>query len=69
MIEHYDSGLVTGWLDQQRVNMRVSCIHKFARVVIANKQTYLFCTQCAIHVQFSIVREIYKMIREWVQNE
>ena len=32
MIKHYDSRLVTGWLDQQRVNMRVSCIHKFARV-------------------------------------
>ena len=32
MIKHYDSGLVRGWLDQQGVNMRVSYIHKFARV-------------------------------------
>ena len=30
--KHYDSGLVTGWLDKQKVNMRVSCTHKFARV-------------------------------------
>ena len=37
--------------------------------LIANKQTYLFYTRCAIQVQFLIVREIYKIIIEWVQNE
>ena len=37
--------------------------------LIAKKQTYLFYTRCAIQVQFLIVREIYKIIIEWVQNE
>ena len=34
MIKNYDSGLVTGEQDHQSVNidMRVSCIHTFARV-------------------------------------
>ena len=33
MVKHYDNGLLTGWLDQHRVNMQVSYIHQFARVV------------------------------------
>ena len=69
MIKHYDSGLVTGWLDQQRVNMRIVVFTSLHEWHITDTQTYLFYTQCAMQVQFLIVREIYKIIIEWVQND
>ena len=61
------SGLNSGWHCHQRANMRVSYIHTFVRVAYSKQQTYFVYTQCAILVQFLIIREIYKIIRESVQ--